>query len=85
MRPSSELPWPSHQRVASDAMKPDRKLFRVADLALVVYRGRKIIAVKHSEVGPWLAWDLEQVRWNKAIPEDAKAFELLPLAGSVEN
>ena len=71
--------------VASEVMEAITKLFRVTDLALVVYRGSQIIGVKHSEVGPWLVWDLGHVRWNKALPKDARAFERLPLAGYVEN
>ncbi len=66
-------------------MEADKKLFRVTDNALVVYRGSQIVGVKHSELGPWLVWDLEHVRWTKALPEDARAFEDLPLGGSVEN
>lgn len=66
-------------------MQGDRKLFRVSDLALVVYRGSQLIAVKHTELGPWLVWDLEHVCWGKAVPADARAFDLLPLAGSVDD
>ncbi len=68
-----------------EVMEADKKLFRVTDNALVVYRGSRIVGVKHSELGPWLVWDLEHVRWTKALPEDARAFEDLPLGGSVEN
>ncbi len=71
--------------VASEVMEAIKKLFRVTDLALVVYRGSQIIGVKHSGLSPWLVWDQEHVRWDKALPKDARAFELLPLAGHVEN
>ncbi len=71
--------------VASEMMEAIKKLFRVTDLALVVYRGSQIIGVKHSGLSPWLVWDQESVRWDKALPKDARAFELLPLAGHVEN
>ncbi len=63
----------------------NKKLFRVSDHALVVYRGRRIIGVKHDEVSPWMVWDLEHVRWDKALPDEAKDFEQLPLAGHVDN
>ena len=66
-------------------MEMRKKLFRVADGALVVYQDGDLIAVKQSEVGPWLAWDAEQGRWGTAVPEDGKTFDLLPLAGSLEN
>ena len=62
-----------------------RKLLREADLALVVYRGHEIIGVKHSPVGPWLAWDRKLRCWIKALSEAAKRFELLPLAGHIDN
>ena len=63
----------------------NEKLFRVSDHALVVYRGRRIIGVKHHEVSPWLVWDFEHLRWDKAPPDEAKDFEQLPLAGHIDN
>ena len=62
-----------------------KKLFRVCDRALVVYRGLRIVGVKHHEVSPWLVWDIEHVRWGKALRSDAKDFEQLPLAGHIDN
>ncbi len=73
---------------AADRMQhhhANKKLFRVGDHALVVYRGRCIIGVKHHEVSPWLAWNIEHVRWDKALPVEAKDFEQLPLTGHVDN
>jgi len=62
-----------------------KKLFRVTDNALVVYEGLAIIAVKHADGSPWLIWNTEHQRWDKALPERAKGFQHLPLAGHVEN
>ena len=63
----------------------NRKLFRVSDRALVVYRAGCIIGVKHREVSPWLVWNVEHLRWDKAVPSEARDFEQLPLAGHVDD
>ena len=63
----------------------NKKLFRVSDHALVVYQGRCIIGVKHHEGSPWLIWNFEHVRWDKALPDQAKEFKQLPLVGHVDN
>lgn len=57
----------------------------MSDKALVVYRGIRLIGVKHHEVSPWLLWDSEHICWEKAPSSDAKDFEHLPLAGHVDN
>jgi hypothetical protein len=62
-----------------------KKLFRVADHALVVYSGTKIIGVKHREVSAWLVWDRERLDWLKAPRDEAAEFERLPLTGHLNN
>jgi hypothetical protein len=63
----------------------NRKLFRVSDHALVVYQGRSIVGVKHREVSPWLIWNTEHLRWDKAVPSEARDFEQLPLVGHLDD
>jgi len=63
----------------------NRKLFRVSDRALVVYQGRSIIGVKHDAVTPWLIWNSEHLRWDKAVRSKARDFEGLPLVGHVND
>ncbi len=62
-----------------------RKLYRVADLAVVVYDGEQIIAVKHSRLSPWLVWHSKRLQWEEALREQASGFDLLPLAGHTQN
>lgn len=66
-------------------MPINKKLFRVADRALVVYAGPKIVGVKHREVSAWLVWDRERLQWLKAPRDEAADFERLPLAGHLNN
>ena len=76
----------THGFDAADRMQNEnKKLFRVSDHALVVYQGRSIVGVKHHEVSPWLVWNVEHVCWDKALRDEAKDFEQLPLAGHVDN
>ena len=63
----------------------NRKLFRVSDRALVVYQGKSIVAVKHHAVTPWLIWNSEHLRWDKAVRSDARDFEQLPLVGHLDD
>jgi hypothetical protein len=62
-----------------------KKLFRLADQALVVYRGTLLIGVKHLAVSPWQVWNKNLLCWDKAPPDAARDFEHLPLAGSVKD
>lgn len=62
-----------------------RKLNRVADLAVVIYEGDKIIAVKHTRSSPWLVWHAKKLAWKEAPREQAHDFELLPLEGHRAN
>lgn len=62
-----------------------RKLNRVADLAVVVYDGEQIIAVKHTRSSPWLVWDAKKRLWEEARRERASEFDLMPTAGHTTN
>jgi len=61
------------------------KKFRVADKALVVYRGHEILGVRHADGNGWSVWNSELHRWQKATPVEAKGFEGLPLTGSIDS
>jgi hypothetical protein len=69
-------------RDAAPGEQAMKKLYRVADNALVVYHGKRIVGVKHRDVGPWLVWNDLRHRWDKAVPDRNKEFEKLPLVGS---
>ena len=60
------------------------KRFRVADKALVVYRGDEITGVRHSDGSAWNVWNQELGRWEKASPDEARTFERLPMIGHVD-